>query len=150
MAGEGRKEEREKEKEAGLGAFVNRGAKETPESVLSPGRPSGSARSQVHSPGAVGEGAQPPKGELSTGYPYTSIHRSPPVTFSVCLIRTHSSYLTRISHSSHGTWEVQEFFHSLPRDCIFQQRPHPPLQGTRTPAGSALVCLFPSSPGAHS
>lgn len=39
MAGEGRKEEREKEKEAGLGAFVNGGAKETPESVLRPGTP---------------------------------------------------------------------------------------------------------------
>lgn len=147
MAGEGRKEEREKEKEAGLGAFVNGGAKETPESVLSPGTPfqdQQEVRSTVLGQWGRGAAAQ---GRAEHWLP---LHKHIHVTFRVCLTRTHSSYLTRISHSSHGTWAVQEFFHSLPRDGILQQRPHPPLQGTRTPAGSALACLFLSSPGAHS
>lgn len=82
MAGEGRKEEREKEKEAGLGAFVNGGAKETPESVLSPGTPFRISKKSGPQSWGSGGGAQPPKGELSTGYPYTSIHMSPSVSAS--------------------------------------------------------------------
>lgn len=146
MAGEGRKEEREKEKEAGLGASVDRGCKGNL-SLGTPFRVSKKSGPQFWGRGGGGAAAQ---GELSTGYPYTRIHRSL-ATLTQAYTSCHLQCLPhQAPHSSHGTWAVQEFFHSLPRDCILQQRPHPPLQGTRTPAGSALVCLLPSSPGAHS